>query len=107
MHKLVNQQEKIKAVIEGKKGEKKRHCTLSLFPDIENEIWKLGITTSKLYIVLALTMQESNMHEIPDLEIFERLLSVHASIYLNIMIYVDCTMHFKEMPAEPKNTFFL
>jgi hypothetical protein len=31
MHKLVKQQEKIKVVIEGKKGEKKRHCTLSLF----------------------------------------------------------------------------
>jgi hypothetical protein len=28
------------------------------------------------------------MHEIADLEIFEKLLSVHASIYLNIMIDV-------------------
>lgn len=50
-------------------------------------------------------MQESNMHEIPDLEIFEKILLVHASIYLNIMIYVDYTMHFKQMTAEPKNAF--
>lgn len=78
---------------------------MSLFPDIANEIWKSGITTSKLYIVLALTMQESNIHEIPNLEILKKLFLVHASIYLNITIYVDCTMHFKHMPAEPKNAF--
>jgi hypothetical protein len=33
-------------------------------------------------------MQESNMHEVADLENFEKLLSEHASIYLNIMIDV-------------------
>jgi hypothetical protein len=52
-------------------------------------------------------MQESNMYEIPDLEILKKLLLVHASIYLNITTYVDYTMHFKQIPAEPKNVFFL
>jgi hypothetical protein len=47
------------------------------------------------------------MYEIPDLEILKKLLLVHASIYLNITTYVDYTMHFKQIPAEPKNVFFL